>query len=179
MLLTTVKGWAQGIGALAALAVLFWVVKQSSPGGLTLHLSPDADPESVSWDDSAPLDEWWAEEGGQQEEEYDEEYDRQFEEILSMPICEDMGAAFGRLVEARRQLLQAATGNEVPAMSAAQEQYRNAIREVQACVTELRMFVAPDACDQTIRDLVSSYLPLDGELVHPWELAQLGKETAP
>jgi hypothetical protein len=105
------------------------------------------------------------------------EGDGQYEEILAMPTCHDLGHSIERLRDARNRLLDATVNQDTQVVLTTAAEYREAVHEVRAGFATLKKRVAPDDfayASQELLDVVN-----DGQSLLPCELGSLEGDLYP
>lgn len=166
------KEWAQSLLGVAVLFVFLWICRPglfthgSSDGGAMnlFGLATAGDGEScrVDCDSNDKLEEL----------EGQSEYDQ----ILAMPACVDLGNAIDALLACRNRLLEAVVNEDAQATLAATAEYRKAAQAVQEKLATFKMRVAPDEFPDVLQDFFAAYAMEDGLTLMPCELGPFAED---
>lgn len=110
------------------------------------------------------------------EESEDLERHWEYEDILVMPTCDDLGHSIEKIRDVRNRLLDAAVEQDTNAMLVATAEYSESVREMRACLTTLKMRVAPGDFPNVCDELLDYYAVDDGESLLPCELGPFEKD---
>jgi len=134
---------------------------------------------------SSPMWSMWGSGGSEgQSPPYDEESDfsdySDVQDELSLPACQDLREALGRLDNARTNLLVVAGSDDQQELEQAGEDYRTCVHDVQEGFSRLRSLVDPDIYECLVDELVSSreasgYWSTE-QFLPEWQLGVLNKE---
>jgi hypothetical protein len=104
------------------------------------------------------------------------EEDGQYDDILSMPTCDALMQSIEKLQDARTALLDAMVNQDEQAVVAATAGYRQAVKEMRAGFTTLKMRVSPDDFPGVSQELLDSRGGDYGQPVIPCELGPLEED---
>lgn len=100
-------------------------------------------------------------------------------ELMSMPAFVDLEASIEELRDARENMTKSAMDRDGKQIIIAADQYREAVKEVQAGFAKLKTRVAPDAFACVSENLMCSYDTDEPCLLTAWELGDFAGEIAP
>jgi hypothetical protein len=160
------KEVGQAVLSIVIVLALFWLCKPglfargNKEGGLMSFFGRAAtDEREADWDD-----------------EVSEDMEGDYDDILDMPTCEILMQSVETLQDARNRLLEAAVNHDEQTVLAATAAYREAIQEVQAGFTTLKMRVAPDDFPGVSQELLEYYAEDHGQHLIPCELGPLEED---
>ena len=169
-MLANFKESAQGIAAIAVLAVVFWGVRHHSLAELTAS-SDDGSAASAADElrearvASPPAAKRMA---GLERPSIPAT-------AKNLPACADLADALRLLQAARIHLLETSSRTDAEATGAAQAQYGHAVSQVRVELSRLHALVAPDQYPSLCGQIIVATLPDDTSRRSAWELVNSGE----
>lgn len=166
------KRTVQGVCAIAVVMALSWIWRQGFPIRISSHDGVIESSEFAAAPDGAShLDYCESEVAYVAEKE-----ERDYGDILGMPVCADLSDSIQTLRGVRNKLLQVAFDQDAQAVSAAAGEYHEAVQQVQAGLARLKTHLAPDDLPYVSQELLESIEPDHGQPLTPWELGRFAED---
>jgi len=166
------KETLQSVCAIVVLAALFWFGRH----GLGGRGGSDGDATGLfdfagMFDDRSDFDHCDSDDDcGCDHDEHDHH------ETLNMPVCVDLEESVERLVDARNNMTRLAVDSDGQGILIAGNQYREAVKEVQAGFAKLKMRVHPDDFASISENFLCSYETDEQSVLMVWELGHFAEE---
>jgi len=166
------KETVQSVCAIVVLAALFWFGRH----GPAAREGSNGDAVGL-FDFASMLDDGSDFDHCESDDECEcENEELEYGEVLKMPTCMDLRRSIERLLDARNNITRLSVDSDAQGILIAEDQYREAVKELQAGFTQLKMRVHPEALACVSEHLLCSYDTDEQKDLTVWELGHSVEE---